>query len=181
MDFGSDSIYSHLVSDGSHSLRAVFDGVGGVDVYIDGSLDTTLSGVSTSAQSISLEHIGGVRAGASVSNLSLTSTPESSGGISSVSGAASLQSITQESIASAIQNVASFRAQNGALQNQLLLAGEQLSINRINLEAAKGRIVDVEVASESVQLARTNILASVGSRVLGQANDLQSIALRLIQ
>lgn len=92
-----------------------------------------------------------------------------------------MQSITQETIASAIQNVASFRAQNGALQNQLLLAGEQLSINRINLEAAKGRIVDVEVASESVQLARTNILASVGSRVLGQANDLQSIALRLIQ
>jgi flagellin len=55
-----------------------------------------------------------------------------------------------------------------------------LSINKINLESANSRIVDVDVASESSQLARFNILQQAGTAMLAQANQSTQSILRLI-
>ena len=55
-----------------------------------------------------------------------------------------------------------------------------LSINKINLEAANSRIVDVDVAAESSQLARYNILQQAGTAMLAQANQSTQSILRLI-
>jgi flagellin len=55
-----------------------------------------------------------------------------------------------------------------------------LSINKINLEAANSRIVDVDVAAESSQLARYNILQQAGTAMLAQANMSTQSILRLI-
>jgi len=57
-------------------------------------------------------------------------------------------------IQTAIQNLATLRANNGAEQSRLTFAADMLSVNKINLEAANSRIIDVDVASESAQLAR---------------------------
>ncbi|MBI5424869.1 MAG: flagellin, partial [Opitutae bacterium] len=50
-----------------------------------------------------------------------------------------------------------------------------------NLEAANSRITDVDVAEESTQLARWNILVQSGTAMLAQANQSSQVALRLIQ
>jgi flagellin len=55
-----------------------------------------------------------------------------------------------------------------------------LSINKINLESANSRIVDVDVAAESSQLARYNILQQAGTAMLAQANMSTQSILRLI-
>jgi flagellin len=79
-----------------------------------------------------------------------------------------------------IQNLATLRANNGAEQSRLTFAADMLSINKINLESANSRIVDVDVASESSQLARFNILQQAGTAMLAQANMSTQSILRLI-
>jgi flagellin len=84
-------------------------------------------------------------------------------------------------ITDAIEAVATSRAQNGAYQSVLGFASEALSVNGANLEAANSRIVDVDVASESTQLARWNVLVQSGTAMLAQANQSAQSALRLLQ
>jgi flagellin len=83
-------------------------------------------------------------------------------------------------IQDAIQRLATLRAHNGAEQSRLTFAADMLSINKINLESANSRIVDVDVASESSQLARFNILQQAGTAMLAQANTASQSVLRLI-
>ena len=85
-----------------------------------------------------------------------------------------------DSIQDAIQNLAELRANNGAEQSRLTFAADMLSVNKINLEAANSRIIDVDVASESAQLARFNILQQAGTAMLAQANQSTQSILRLI-
>ena len=54
----------------------------------------------------------------------------------------------------ALQQTADMRAQNGAEMSRVNFAQDLLNINAINLEAANSRIIDVDVAAESSQLAR---------------------------
>jgi len=85
-----------------------------------------------------------------------------------------------DSIQTAIQNLATLRANNGAEQSRLTFAADMLSINKINLESANSRIIDVDVAAESSQLARFNILQQAGTAMLAQANQSTQSILRLI-
>ena len=83
-------------------------------------------------------------------------------------------------IQSAIQNLATIRANNGAEQSRLTFAGDMLAVNKTNLEAANSRIIDVDVADESTKLARYNILQQAGTAMLAQANQSTQSILRLI-
>lgn len=79
-----------------------------------------------------------------------------------------------------LQELAAMRAQNGAEQSRLVFAKDILAVNQINLEQANSRIIDVDVASESTQLARFNILQQAGTAMLSQANQSTQSILRLI-
>jgi flagellin len=81
----------------------------------------------------------------------------------------------------ALQNVADMRAQNGAEMSRVIFAQDLLQINAINLEAANSRIMDVDVAAESSQLARFQILQQAGTAMLAQANTSQQSLVRLLQ
>ena len=91
-----------------------------------------------------------------------------------------LTDVGLSAVTSAIQNVATLRATNGAQSNRLNFAAEMLTINKENLEAANSRIIDVDVAEESTQLARFNVLVQSGSAMLSQANSSTEVALRLL-
>ena len=81
----------------------------------------------------------------------------------------------------ALQQVADMRAQNGAEMSRVNFALDLLEINANNLEAANSRIMDVDVASESSQLARFQILQQAGTAMLAQANTSQQSLVRLLQ
>ena len=83
-------------------------------------------------------------------------------------------------IQTAIQDLATIRANNGAEQSRLTFAGDMLAVNKTNLEAANSRIIDVDVADESTKLARFNILQQAGTAMLAQANQASQSILRLI-
>jgi flagellin len=88
--------------------------------------------------------------------------------------------LTLTTITGAIENLATLRAQNGAEQSRLTFAADMLALNKQNLEAANSRIVDVDVAQESSQLARFNILQQAGTAMLAQANQSTQSVLRLL-
>jgi len=81
----------------------------------------------------------------------------------------------------ALQQVADMRAQNGAEMSRINFSQDLLNINAINLEAANSRIIDVDVAAESSQLARFQILQQAGTAMLAQANTSQQSLVRLLQ
>jgi flagellin len=87
---------------------------------------------------------------------------------------------TPSGIDTAIQNVATLRATNGAAQSRLGFASDLVTTNKSNLEAANSRIVDVDVAAESTQLARWNTLVQAGTSMLAQANSSAQTALKLL-
>jgi flagellin len=79
-----------------------------------------------------------------------------------------------------IQTLSSLRGNVGTNIQRLSLESEQLSILNENLSAANSRIIDVDVAQESTNFARYNILVQSGTAMLAQANMLPQSALRLL-
>ncbi len=84
-------------------------------------------------------------------------------------------------VVNAIQDIATERATLGAAQSRLDVAATTLSVESQNLEAAISRIRDVDVATESTQFAKNNILVQSGTAMLAQANQLPQSVLKLLQ
>jgi len=73
------------------------------------------------------------------------------------------------------------RAGIGAYQARLNSTADQLTVSKENLTAASSRIQDVDVAEESTEYAKRNILVQSGTAMLAQANAMPSSALKLLQ
>ncbi len=80
-----------------------------------------------------------------------------------------------------IQAVASIRADFGAIQNRLQSTINNTAIAIENLSAANSRIRDADMAEETAELTKQNILAQAGTAVLSQANNSGAGALTLLQ
>lgn len=100
--------------------------------------------------------------------------------LTSVSDQVSAQN-SLSAIDSAIQSVSAMRADFGALQNRLQSTINGLQISQENLSAANSRIRDTDIASETAELTRLNILQQAGTAVLAQANQSSSTALTLLK
>ncbi|HEY2990953.1 MAG TPA: flagellin [Candidatus Binatia bacterium] len=80
----------------------------------------------------------------------------------------------------ALDNLNTSRASLGAAQDALQSRTRNLAISVENLSAARSRIIDVDVAKETSELVRNQILVQAGTSVLSQANQLPSLALTLL-
>jgi len=80
-----------------------------------------------------------------------------------------------------IQSVANFRAVNGGTMSRLNYATNILEENQVNLEAARGRIMDVDMAQESARLAQQSVKLQASASMITQANQLNQIVLQLLQ
>lgn len=80
----------------------------------------------------------------------------------------------------AMTSVLTSRAQFGAAVNRLHIAISNSEAIRTNLEAANSAIRDVDVAEETSQLARSQVLLQAGASVLAQANQAPQLALQLL-
>jgi flagellin len=80
----------------------------------------------------------------------------------------------------ALNNVVATRAEFGALQNRLQSVISNISISKENLAAANSRIRDADIAEETSELTKNQILMQSGVSVLGQANSTVKTALGLL-
>jgi flagellin len=98
-----------------------------------------------------------------------------------ISGAIDLNDISVGVFTKALENIATLRADNGASMSRLRFASDNISTTKTNMEAANGRIIDVDVAAESTRLAKYNVLVQASASMLAQANTNGDIAMMLIR
>jgi len=92
-----------------------------------------------------------------------------------------LDDISVGVITQALENVSYLRAQNGGSQSRLAFNLESLSQQKTNMRAALGRIVDVDIAEESTNVAKYSILNQAAASMLAQANASSDVALMLLR
>jgi len=85
-----------------------------------------------------------------------------------------------DAIDSAIKTLVGNRAELGALQNRLQSTVNNLNVYDENLSTAKSRIRDTDMAAETAEMAKNNILTQADVSVLSQANQNNMLALKLI-
>jgi len=85
-----------------------------------------------------------------------------------------------DKIDSAIESLSGSRANLGAMQNRLQSVVNNLGVYDENLSAARSRIHDIDMASETAELSKNNILTQAGVSVLSQANQNPMMALKLM-
>ncbi len=87
---------------------------------------------------------------------------------------------SMDQIDKALDKINSYRANLGAMQNRLHSTSNSLGINIESMSAANSRIRDTDIAEESAELVKRNILNSASVSVLAQANQVPAQALRLL-
>ena len=137
------------------------DKVNNLDIFATAALSVSVNDqlTTTDAVSFGLANLG-TAIGASGTNCSITAV---------------------STLNTVIQTVAAQRAENGAKQSVLGFQQEMLGASRVNMDAAISRIMDVDVAEESTQLARWNTLVQAGTSMIAQANQSTQSALQLLR
>ena len=162
----------------------------GVNMFTNGGWNAQIDNTSTSGNTLTvvLSQDGGQTTSITQSDLGSVAVyvgTASGAGLNGVTTDDIFQNITTAAAAittvnQAIQNLASLRATNGSEQVRLTFAADMLAINKNNLEAANSQIMDVDVAAESANLAKQNILQQAGTSMLAQANMSSQSVLRLL-
>jgi flagellin len=143
---------------------------------------TSFNGVNMLSSGSTVNMQVGVTAGASDS-IAVTFSKTDKGtlaiGALNLTGGGAAAALT--AINTAIDTLSTAQAKAGAAQNQLQSAHDNATSESTNLSASVSQIRDVDVASESSDLARNNVLVQAGTAVLAQANQLPSSALSLLR
>ncbi len=145
------------------------------------TLGTELTAITSSTfNGISLFGSSSVGTVAGVT-LSAENLSTSVSAVDSVTLTAANAAATATAVTAAIQSVASNRATNGSQQSQLNYAATLTTNDETNMTKASSQITDVDVAQESTNLAKWNVLVQAGASMLYQANQSSQIALKLLQ
>ncbi len=157
------------------ALRSEIDRIASVTEFNGNFL---LSGASNSfTLQVGFKSGSGNTLSIALRDLDLNSLNLSSVNISTATNAQSALS----NIDSAISAVATARADYGSYQNRLEATIASLQVASENLSAAESRIRDADIAYETAQFTRNQILVQSGIAVLAQANTLPQQALALLR
>jgi flagellin len=80
-----------------------------------------------------------------------------------------------------LDNIATLRSTNGGQASRLQYSQESIATQSSNMEAALGRILDVDIAAETTNLAKQQILVQASASMVAQANSANQVALMLLQ
>jgi flagellin len=92
-----------------------------------------------------------------------------------------LSDISVGVITQALENISFLRSQNGGTQSRLTFNLNSISTQKTNMRAALGRVVDVDLAEETTNLAKYSILQQSAASILAQANQSTDVALMLLR
>ena len=96
-------------------------------------------------------------------------------------GAMKLEEISVGVFTQALENLATLRADNGGTMSRLQYASDNAQLQAKNFAAANGRIVDVDIAEESTNLAKYQILTQASASMIAQANSSMDVAMMLLR
>jgi flagellin len=146
----------------------------------DGAVDNSITGVTaTTAFAVAVEAGSGTASTINITGTTIGATALIATIDAAVSASTSAAAVTAAD--SLLDAVALQRAELGALMNRFEYLSNSLSETIVNTEAAKGRILDTDFASETANLSRTQILQQAGTAMLAQANAAPQSVLALLQ
>ena len=176
-DTGGSAVFNDINQDNTVSIYVSADGTSGPTVSVNKALllsaltiDTANLGTGT-AYDNTLNGAFGNTAG----DTQMSFVAEDS------SRTINITDISVGVFTQALENIATLRADNGASMSRLRFAGQEMAVQETNLIAAKGRITDVDIAAESTQLAKYNVLVQASASMLAQANTSADVALMLLR
>lgn len=165
----------------SDSDRALYNNeYGQLSAYLTNAATKDFNGValfSPNTLDVTIDSEGNTFTMAGVDLAAAAYTALATDDLSTVAGA--VTALTN--VKAAINQLSVDRSSIGAFQTRLNYTAEQLSVSAENLTAASSRIMDVDVAEESTQYAKANILVQSGTAMLAQANAMPNSVLRLLQ
>jgi flagellin len=100
--------------------------------------------------------------------------------VNNQAGAAAGARTSLDDIDDMINNVSRMRSELGASQNSLESKADYINIAKENAMSSRSRIKDVDVAKESSQMIKSQILQQTSAAMLSQANQTPQLALNLL-
>jgi flagellin len=97
--------------------------------------------------------------------------------VSTITGA----TVALEAIDAALDSVAVNQARSGAYQNRLDAVVSNLTESNQNMSASRSRILDTDYATETTNLARSQIISQAATAMLAQANQSSQTVLSLLK
>ena len=152
--------------------------------YINSAATKDFNGVSlfsSASLTVTIDSEGG---GMTMEGIDMSSSGTVYGNATATASSISTVALSQTALTNvkaAISLLAADRAKIGSYQSHLNYSSEQLTVSKQNLTAASSRIQDVDIADESTEYARANIMVQSGTAMLAQANQLPQQVLRLLQ
>ena len=164
-----------LTEDNTMSIYVSSDGTSGPKVSINKAL--LLSALSVDAGNLGngVTHTDGSIGNGSTTDNNMTFA------VSTYSTGINLEDISFGVFTQALENLATLRADNGGTMSRLQYASDNAQLQAKNFAAANGRIVDVDIAAESTNLAKYQILSQASASMIAQANSSMDIALMLLR
>ena len=138
-----------------------------------GDFTTELTAVHDKIGATSARFSGGTAAGATTVGTDISGTTDALG----VSNA----NTTIDELSQAIDSVSTLRSKIGATSNRLDHVYNNLSNISTNTQAAAGRIMDVDFATESAKMTSNQMLMQAGTAMLKQTNQMSSMVMSLLQ
>ena len=169
-----DNLSQNLALDNTVSVFASADGNGGPKVSINKALLLSALTIDTNSLSTGKAYSNALN-GAFAAGNDMTFAAEDA------TKTIDLTDISVAVFTQAIQNVATLRADNAASMSRLNFASQDLALQKTNMEAASGRITDVDIAAESTRMAKYNVLLQASASMLAQANSSTDVALMLLR
>jgi len=138
-------------------------------------LNTTVAATATKFQ-VGLNNVASDQIDVTFGGIDLTGVASGTANVANATGA--LTALSQ--IDTAIGNVSSYRSKFGSAMNRLDVATSSIQTMRLNISAANSRIRDVDVATETSNLSRNQVLTQAGVSILAQTNQLPQMAFGLL-
>jgi flagellin len=182
-DGGNNAVFNNLnqdlALDNTVDVIVSSEGNAGPKVSVNKSMLFSALTITTNNVSVSAAYTNAL-------NGSMANQGESNSGVmtfiaDSATTTINLTDISVGVFTQAVQNIATLRADNGASMSRLRFASDEMGRQQSNLEAANGRIIDVDIAAESTLLAKYNVLVQASAAMLAQANTQPEIALMLLR
>ena len=170
---GAEGKFNDMALDNTVSVYVSADGSSGPKVSIGKAMLLSALTINASTRAASEFRNGALATGSGAGVFSFATAQ--------VGDAINLTDISVGVFTQALENVATLRSDNGASMSRLRFASQNISTMKTNMEAANGRITDVDIAAESTRMAKYNILVQSAASMLAQANSINDVALMLIR
>jgi len=166
----AEGVFNDSALDNTVSVYVSADGSSGPKVSVSKSM--LLSALTINASTLAASKFSdGATAGNGINSFASAST----------ASRIDLDDVSVGVFTQALQNVATLRSDNGASMSRLTFASDNIAVTKTNMEAANGRIIDVDIAAESTRMAKYNVLVQASASMLAQANASTDVALMLIR